>query len=103
MCALKSGRDERLSRDDAETIALRALAFLAGEERQLQRFRALSGVDASTLMAEADTAPIQAAVLDHLLQDESLLMVFAGHAGLKPQSVGLARALLADGRLEEQS
>lgn len=102
MCALKLNRDNRLSRDDAETIALRALAFLASDERHLSRFLALSGVDAGTLMAGAETASIQAAVLDHLLQDESLLMVFAGHASLPPQSVASARALLADERPEGQ-
>jgi hypothetical protein len=39
-----------------------------------------------------------AAVLDHLLGDESLLMVFAATAGLDPAQIGPARDTLAGGK-----
>jgi hypothetical protein len=94
MCALKPDRPRTLSREDAETIALRALGFLAGEPKQLQRFLSLTGLEPGDLSEAAETAPVQAAVLDYLLQDESLLMVFSSHAGLRPDALPAARALL---------
>ncbi len=94
MCALKAGRSKALSREDAETIALQALGFLAAEPARIGRFLSLTGMEPATLMAGAETAAVQVAVLDHLLGDESLLMVFSGHAGLNPDAVAVARALL---------
>lgn len=95
MCALKSGRHKRLNRDDAETIAFQALGFLAEEPNRIGRFLALTGMEPATLMEGAETAAVQVAILDHLLGDESLLMVFSGHAGLNPDAVAEARALLS--------
>jgi hypothetical protein len=94
MCALKPDRPKALSREDAETIALRALGFLAVDPKRLQRFMSLTGLEPGDLSEAAETAPVQAAVLDYLLGDESLLMVFSGHAGLRPDAVPAARALL---------
>jgi len=94
MCAFKSGRASGLDRDDSETLALRALAFLAEDARRLTRFLSLTGLDPADLMAAAGTAPVQVAALDHLLGDESLLMVFAGNAGVAPETIAAARALL---------
>lgn len=94
MCALKSGRRKTLTREDAETLALRALAFLAEDPGRLGRFLALTGLDPDGLRTAADTAPVQAAALDYLLGEESLLLVFAGHAGTDPETIPAARALL---------
>jgi hypothetical protein len=94
MCALKSGRPKALSRDDAETIALRAIAFLAEDPRRIGRFLSLTGMEPETLMAGAESTPVQVAVLDYLLSDESLLMVFSGHAAIPPEGISIARSLL---------
>jgi hypothetical protein len=94
MCALKSERPNALSLDDAETIAISAIAFLAEDQRRMERFLALTGMDPQTLIAGAETPPVQVAVLDHLLGDESLLMVFVSVKGLLPEAVPAARALL---------
>ncbi|MBY0225556.1 MAG: DUF3572 domain-containing protein [Hyphomicrobium sp.] len=94
MCALKSGRAKALTRDDAETIAIRAIGFLAEDSRRLGRFLSLTGMEPQTLIAEAETPPVQVAVLDHLLGDESLLMVFCGHAAIAPEMIPAARMLL---------
>jgi hypothetical protein len=80
--------------ESAETIALSALAFLAEDVARLGRFLALTGVGPSELRQEARTPPIQAAVLGHLLQDESLLLVFAASHGIAPELVAPAYALL---------
>jgi hypothetical protein len=94
MCALKSPKPPALDRDGAETLALRTLAFLADDPRRMTRFLALTGLEPAELMAQAETPSIQIAALDHLLTDESLLLVFAGHAGVAPETIPAARALL---------
>jgi hypothetical protein len=94
MCALKAGRPKALTRDDAETLAFQAIGFLAEEPNRIGRFLSLTGMEPDTLLAGAETAPVQVAVLDYLLGDESLLMVFSGHAGLNPEAISVARALL---------
>ena len=80
--------------ESAETIALSALAFLAEDVARLGRFLALTGLGPSELRQEARTPRIQAAVLGHLLQDESLLLVFAASHGIAPEFVAPAHALL---------
>jgi len=75
-------------------LALRALAFLAGDPERLGRFLALTGIGPQRLRAAADAPDTLAAVLDYLLQDESLLLTFTSGEGLKPYSVGRALALL---------
>lgn len=81
--------------DGAEAIALAALGFLAADVARLGRFLALTGIGPDELRAAAGTASLQAAVLDHLLADESLLLVFSSEAGVEAQRIGFAHALLA--------
>ncbi len=97
MCALKTGRARALTREDAETLAIRAIGFLAEDPRRIGRFLSLTGMDPGTLMAGAETAPVQVAVLDYLLSDESLLMVFSSHAAITPEAIPAARTLLDGG------
>lgn len=84
-----------LDGDGAETIALRSLAFLAGDPDRLARFLALSGVGPQDLRARARAPEMLTAVLEHLLADETLLLMFAGDAGLPPEEVARAHAVLA--------
>jgi hypothetical protein len=88
-------RKPPLDLDGAEQIALDALTFLATDPARLGRFLALTGIGPAELRAAAGTPGLQAAVLDHLLVDESLLLVFAAERGLDPERVALAHALLA--------
>ena len=62
--------------DRAELIGVSALLFLAGDTDRLVRFLTLTGLGPAELRAEARSPRILAAVLEHLLQDESLLLVF---------------------------
>lgn len=81
--------------DHAETIALTALAFLAEDGPRLGRFLALTGVGPAELKRQAHTARMLAAVLDHLLQDESLLLVFSATNAIAPELIGPAQHVLA--------
>lgn len=82
------------ARDTAEAIALRALAFLASDGERLGRFLALTGIGPSELRAQARQPQMLAGILDHLMQDETLLMVFAAEVGMKPENVAAAHLAL---------
>lgn len=83
------------TREDAETLAIEALAFLAAEEARLSRFMAITGYDLAGIKAEAGSAQFLAGVLDYLMSDESLLLVFASHGGVDPSALGRARRAIA--------
>jgi Protein of unknown function (DUF3572) len=83
--------------DQAETIGLRALTFLAEDAQRLGRFLALTGLGPAELKDQAQTSRVLAAVLDHLLRDESLLLVFAASCGIAPELVAPAQSLLDQG------
>jgi hypothetical protein len=80
--------------DQAETIALSALAFLADDVQRLGRFLALTGVGPAELREEARNPRMLAAVLNHLLQDESLLLVLAASYGISADLIAPAQSTL---------
>ncbi len=88
----------RLDPDQAEAIALRALAFLAEEPARLGRFLALTGMGPQDLREAAGHGETLAAVLDYVLHDESLLLEFTANNAIAPASIAPAQALLAGRR-----
>jgi len=89
-----------MDRDAAETIALKALAFVAGDDEGLRRFFALSGLEPQSLRASAGEPETLAGVLDFLLGDEPRLRRFCDDAGLAPEAPARARAALPGGLRE---
>jgi hypothetical protein len=83
------------TREEAEGIAIAALAFLADEPARLSRFLRLTGLVPADLAAGAGEPGLQAALLQHLLSDESLLLVFAADSGVDPELIEPACAILA--------
>ena len=88
-------KSARLDHDEAEAIALRALAFLAEDPARLGRFLALTGMEPEELRAGAGRQETLAAVLDHVLQDESMLLEFTANNAIAPDQIAPARHLLA--------
>lgn len=82
---------------DAELIGIQALGFLAGEAERLERFLALTGVLPEDLRRRAGEPELLAAVLDHVLADETLLFLFADATGLHPSEIADARRALPGG------
>lgn len=82
----------------AEEIGANALAFLAADTAQMMLFLQVTGVSLDDLRQDAGSARVLTAVLDHLAQDESLLLVFTSSIGLPPEDVGRARDMLAGDR-----
>jgi hypothetical protein len=78
----------------AEALAMRALAYLAGKPEHLGRFLAATGVGPAELRDRAADPNLLAAVLDHLLGDEPLLLAFCSSDGADPGDPGRARAQL---------
>jgi lambda repressor-like predicted transcriptional regulator len=93
-------RDKKLlmSADRAEEIAANALAFLAADAARMMQFLETTGVSLDDLRRDAGSPRMLTAVLDHLVQDESLLLVFTSSIGLPPEDIGPARDMLANER-----
>ncbi len=84
----------RMTLEAAETLALQGLTFLVADAPRLSRFFSLTGIDPSDLSGWNGNPALQGAVLEHLLSDESLLLVFAAEVGAPPESIAPAHALL---------
>ncbi len=83
--------------ESAEAIGLAALVFLTEDGERLGRFLGETGLSPADLGSAAGTPHMLAAVLEYLLADESLLMVFAAGAGLDPLDIAPARFTLGGG------
>ncbi|MEW5963271.1 MAG: DUF3572 domain-containing protein [Pseudomonadota bacterium] len=95
-------RPPPLDHDGALAVALGGLAFLAEDADRLGRFLVETGIGPDELRVHADDPALLASVLDHLLGDESLLLVFATQSGLAPETILPAQALLASGDRPER-
>ena len=91
------------STDQAEAVGIAALGFLAAEPERLDRFLALAGLDVGSIRSAARDPGFLAAVLDHLMADEPLLLAFAANEGLKPEVVVRAAHALGGGPWERDS
>ncbi len=85
----------RLTKDWAEALALQVLAFVLADPKQIARFLALSGSTPQDLRDTASSPGLQAATLEYLLSDESLLLAFCQEAGVDPAVIMPAHQLLA--------
>lgn len=93
-------RPHERNRVAAEDIAARALAFLAADEDRLTRFAALAGIDLGQIRDIAGQPGFLAAVMEHLMGDEPLLLAFAAEEGVKPEVVVRAAHALGAGPWE---
>lgn len=87
----------RAEAEEGAELAVRALAFLAQDMEQVERFLSLTGVDPADIRRLAGQRDFQLAVLDHLAGDETLLLAFAAAAGVAPEAIGRARFALGGG------
>ncbi|BDA84470.1 hypothetical protein Sa4125_20120 [Aureimonas sp. SA4125] len=90
---LKTERDatRESSQAAALEIGVKALTFIAADSEQLERFLALSGMEAGQVRAATRDPAFFAGLLDFVLGHEPTLIAFAESAELSPQSVGEAR------------
>ena len=83
-----------MSDERASEIGVAALGYLADQPEGLSRFLELSGISLPQLLQDAETPLIQSALLEHLLQEESLLLAFTSDRGLASEEVANAAAWL---------
>jgi Protein of unknown function (DUF3572) len=92
-----STKPASLGRDEAETLAIQALGFIAGEDHRLVSFLELTGLSPADLRRAATSPGFLAGVLDFIAADESLLLVFAAEQHIDPALVMRGRHVLLPG------
>ena len=86
---------QNTSREAAESLAIQALGFLAGDPQRIARFLDLSGLPLAGIRAAATDPSFLAGVLEHVTSDEALLVAFAAEAAIKPEDIVRARTVLS--------
>ena len=81
-------------RATAETIALQALVFIAGDEDTLNAFMASTGFSVTDLKASAADPAFLGGVLDFVLQDDRNVLGVCQSVGLTPEDLFRARHAL---------
>lgn len=85
----------KLTAEDAETVALKAIGFVVADDDLLSRFVALTGCGADELRARLADRAFLAAVLDFVLTDEATTLRFAEGEDFAPETPMLARMRLS--------
>ena len=79
------------SAEDAQTVALKAIAFIAADEELLPRFVALTGCGADEIKSRIADPAFLGGVLDFILGDEPTLLAFAEAEQFAPETPMAAR------------
>jgi len=85
---------------DPETLALLALAHIAGDEALFARFFALSGLDQASLRARAAEPSVLGGVLDFVMGDERLVVALAEAFDVPADAFARARRKLPGAMIE---
>ncbi|MEP7174128.1 MAG: DUF3572 domain-containing protein [Aestuariivirga sp.] len=80
--------------DAAQTIALKALGYLAADEDLLVPFMGATGLGVGDLRAGSTDSAFLAGILDYFMQNEALLLAFAASEELAPETIVRARQRL---------
>lgn len=86
-----------MQREEAETIAVSALAFIAADGELLPRFLSLTGIEAHQIRAAAAEPGFLAGVLQFVLAHEPTVLRFCEESGIAPERVACAPAALPHG------
>ena len=86
-------------REVAETLALQAVSWLAGDALRLNDFLSETGASPASLVVDLRRPEFLAAVLDHILHEDARVLAFAEHQAIDPQSIVAARTQLPGGDL----
>jgi hypothetical protein len=84
-----------LAQEVAETLAIQALSFIAGDVERLGRFLAVTGIGPAEIRSAAREPRFLAGVLEYMVSDEKLAAEFAAEAHCAPDH--LAKAYVALG------
>ncbi|CAA7614793.1 DUF3572 domain-containing protein [Magnetospirillum sp. SS-4] len=85
----------KLTVEDAETIAIKAMAFIAADEDLMPRFINLTGCDSlDDVRGRLTERAFLGSVLDFVLGNEQTTIAFAQSLSMAPEVTMLARAKL---------
>jgi len=83
--------------EQAETIALQALAFLVKDEELLTHFLTSTGISPQDLKDRFREPELLGGVLDAILADDGVLLSFCNARSLSPDTLVMARRVLPGG------
>ena len=86
-----------MTEDDAITLAVEALGFLASDPDRAGPFLAQAGASPSDLRSEMKNPEFLGFVLDFILSDDAIVVAFAEETNRGPETVQAARAKLPGG------
>jgi len=95
-------RPPRLTKEQAEGLAIQALTFIAGDGERLGRFLAVTGIGPAQIRTAAYEPGFLAGVLDYVASDDRLLAAFAGEIGLDPADIDRGRLALGGSPWERE-
>lgn len=78
-------------------MAIDILSFIASEEQHLRKFILVTGLEPSSIRSEANSTDFLIGVLDFIMSDDSMLLVFSAHKNVDPNLIKAARHALAPG------
>lgn len=73
--------------ENQQIVAIRAIAFIASEERTAQRFLDLTGLTSAELRGSLEDPDVQRAAIDFLAAHEPDLIACADALGMKPEEL----------------
>ncbi|NIJ40048.1 hypothetical protein FHS78_000303 [Parvibaculum indicum] len=86
-----------MKRDRAETIAIKALTFMAHDQDLMGAFLAQSGLSPDELRERLNEPGFLIGVLDFLLMEDERVLAFCAAEGLSPETPLAARHALPGG------
>ena len=86
-----------MGQDEAETIALQALGWIAANEELLPVFLGSTGASLDELRTRVDDPAFLVSVLSFLTMDDAWVLGFAEAAGVSPEAPLAARRALPGG------
>jgi hypothetical protein len=87
-------RHRTIGENEAESLAIQALAFIARDAARIGPFLAATGIGPEMIRAAAREPDFLAGVLDYVASDDGLLVAFAADADLNPFDIPIARETL---------
>ena len=95
-------RPARLTKEQAEGLAIQVLTFIAADGERLGRFLAVTGIGPAQIRTAAHEPGFLAGVLDYVASDDRLIADFASESGLDPEAIDRGRRALGSGPWERE-
>lgn len=86
-----------MGRDEAETVALKALGWVVGAEDERGAFLGASGLSPEDLMRRAGEPEVLLAVIDYILAEDRRVIGFCNAVGLRYENLAVVRQALPGG------